>query len=119
MINMEKTNKTIDYYNSNAAQYFGNTVNADMSECCERFLKYVAPGDRIIDIGAGSGRAIKYFNDRGYIVEGIDASKEMCQLATDYSGVEVICERIQDWYPQKSMMVYGQTHLCCIFHFLK
>lgn len=119
MINMEKTNKTIDYYNSNEAQYFGNTVNADMSECCERFLKYVVPGDRIIDIGAGSGRAIKYFNDRGYIVESIDASKEMCQLATDYSGVEVICERIQDWYPQKSMMVYGQTHLCCIFHFLK
>ena len=101
MINMEETNKTIDYYNSNAAQYFSSTVNVDMSECCERFLKYVVPGGRIIDIGAGSGRDIKYFKDRGYAVEGIDASEEMCRLAADYSGAEVSCDSIQDWHPQK------------------
>ena len=101
MINMEETNKTIEYYNINAAQYFSNTVNVDMSECCDRFLKYVVPGGRIIDIGAGSGRDIKYFKDRGYVVEGIDASEEMCRLAADYSGAEVSCERIQDWHPEK------------------
>lgn len=98
---MEEKNKTIDYYNSNAAQYFCNTVNVDMSECCDRFLKYVVPGGRIIDIGAGSGRDIKYFKDRGYVVEGIDASEEMCRLAAVYSGTEVTCERIQDWHPQE------------------
>ena len=100
MINMEETNKTIDYYNSNAAQYFSDTVNVNMSECCDRFLKYVIPGGRIIDVGAGSGRDIKYFLDRGYVVEGIDASEEMCRLASDYTGVKVICEKIQKWYPQ-------------------
>lgn len=98
---MEESNKTIDYYNSNAAQYFSNTVSTDMSECCDRFLKYVVPRGRIIDIGAGSGRDIKYFKDKGYVVEGIDASEEMCRLAADYSGTEVTCERIQDWYPQE------------------
>lgn len=97
---MEETNKTIDYYNSNAAQYFCSTVNVDMSECCERFLKYVVPGGRIIDIGAGSGRDINYFKDRGYVVEGIDASEEMCRLAADYSGAEVNCDSIQDWHPE-------------------
>ena len=101
MINMEETNKTIDYYNSNATQYFSNTVNVDMSECCDRFLEYVVPGGRIIDIGAGSGRDIKYFKDKGYIVEGIDASAKMCRLAIDYSDAEIICERIQDWHPQE------------------
>lgn len=101
MINMEETNKTIDYYNSNATQYFRNTVNVDMSECCGRFLKFVVPGGRIIDIGAGSGRDINYFKDRGYVVEGIDASEEMCRLASDYSATEVACERIQDWHPQE------------------
>lgn len=101
MKNMEETNKTIDYYNSNAAQYFSNTVNVDMSECCDRFIKYVVPGGRIIDIGAGSGRDIKYFKARGYVVEGIDASVEMCRLAADYSGAEVSCERIQDWHPEE------------------
>lgn len=101
MINMEETNKTIDYYNSNADQYFSNTVNVDMSECCDRFLKYVVPGGRIIDIGAGSGRDIKYFKDRGYVVEGIDASEKMCRLAADYSDADVSCERIQDWHPKE------------------
>ena len=101
MKNMEETNKTIDYYNSNAVQYFSNTLNVDMSECCDRFLKYIVPGGRIIDIGAGSGRDIKYFKDRGYVVEGIDASEEMCRLAANYSGVKVSCERIQDWHPQR------------------
>lgn len=95
---MEETNKTIDYYNSNGAQYFSNTVNVDMSECCDRFLKYIVPGGRIIDIGAGSGRDINYFKDRGYVVEGIDTSEEMCRLAADYSDAEVSCERIQDWH---------------------
>ena len=98
---MEETNKTIDYYNSNAFWYFSNTVNVDMSECSDRFLKYVVPGGIIIDIGAGSGRDIKYFKDKGYVVEGIDASKKMCRLATAYSGIEVICGRIQDWYRQE------------------
>lgn len=98
---MKVTNKTIDYYNSNAAQYFSDTVNVDMTECCDRFLKYVVPGGRIIDIGAGSGRDIKYFKDKEYTSEGIDASKEMCRLATEYTGIVVRCERIQDWYPQE------------------
>ncbi len=98
---MKETNTTIGYYNRNADQYFNNTVNVDMSECCDRFLKCVVPSGRIIDIGVGSGRDIKYFMDRGYVAEGIDASEEMCRLASDYSGAEVICKRIQDWHPQK------------------
>lgn len=102
MKNIEEANTTIDYYNSNANQYFSNTVNVDMSECCDRFLKYVVPGGRIIDIGDGSGRDIKYFRDRGFNVEGIDASEEMCRLASEYTGVEVQCERIQEWNSQKN-----------------
>ncbi len=98
---MEETNKTIDYYNKNAYQYFDNSVNIDMTVCCDRFLKYIVHGGRIIDIGAGSGRDIKYLMDKGYIVEGIDASDEMCRLAADYSGAKVLCKRIQDWYPQE------------------
>lgn len=101
MRNIEETNTTISYYNNNANQYFNNTINVDMSECCDRFLKYVVPSGKIIDIGAGSGRDIKYFKDRGFVAEGIDASEELCQLATEHTGVEVRCERIQDWLPLK------------------
>lgn len=101
MRNMEETNTIIDYYNRNADQYFNNTVNVDMSECCDRFLKYIVPGGRIIDIGAGSGRDTKYFKHRGFDIEAIDASEEMCKLASDYTGVEVRCEKIQDWQPHR------------------
>lgn len=97
---MEEINTTIEFYNRNALQYFENTVGVDMSAICERFLQYIVSGGRIIDIGAGSGRDIKYFKDRGYSVEGIDASDEMCRLASEYTGVEVKCKRIQDWKPQ-------------------
>ena len=114
MENMEKTNKTIDFYNSKATQYFRNTVNVDMSDCCDMFLKYVVPGSIIIDIGAGSGRDIMCFKDRGYVVEGIDDSEEMCRLVAEYSGAEVSCEMMQDGIRKSNTTVFGQMHRCFI-----
>ena len=91
--------RTIHYYNENAEQYFQETVSADMAVTCDRFLKYVRPGGTIVDIGTGSGRDLKYFTEKGYAAEGIDASEELCKLASDHTGVPVICTRIQDWKP--------------------
>lgn len=92
---------TINYYNLNARSYFASTVNADMSDCYERFIKYLKPGDSIIDVGAGSGRDIKYFVKCGFVVEGIDASAELCKLASDYTGVSIKCCTIKEWRPEK------------------
>lgn len=47
MINMEESNRTIDYYNSKATQYFNNTMSIDMSGCCNSFLKLVVPGGSV------------------------------------------------------------------------
>ncbi len=95
------TDRTIDYYDNNSDQYFRDTVSIDMSVNCDRFLKFVRPGGNIIDLGAGSGRDIKYFMSRGYEVEGIDASPGMCHIASAYTGMEILCQRIQDWAPDK------------------
>ena len=92
---------TINYYNLNAKSYFTSTVNADKSDCYERFKKYIKLGDSIIDVGAGSGRDIKYFVKCGFDVEGIDASAELCKLASDYTGVSVKCCTIEEWRPEK------------------
>lgn len=94
-------NKTIAYYDNCAKQYFTSTVNTDMSVNCDRFLQYVKPGGTIIDIGAGSGRDILYFMNKGYRVEGIDAAPEMCRLASEYTGVPVSCCKIQEWVSDK------------------
>ena len=95
-----KTDSTINYYDENAKQYFEKTISADMSAICNRFIEKLRPGGVVIDIGAGSGRDILYFKKHGFAVEGIDASKEMCRLATIYTGTPVECIKIQEWAPR-------------------
>jgi len=84
--------KTLEYYNKNAVSFAKETINADMHELYEFFLKYLTQGASILDLGCGSGRDAKYFLDKGYIVTAIDGSPELCRLATDYTGQPVICK---------------------------
>lgn len=91
--------KTIDFYNIDAASYFNSTVGVDMSEVYIHFTKYVKPQGIIIDIGVGSGRDIKYFMKAGFEVYGIDASEELCRLSTEYTGAIIGCQTIQEWIP--------------------
>lgn len=91
--------KTIDFYNTNAVSYFDSTVGVDMSEAYNRFIKYMKPEGVIIDVGAGSGRDVKYFKAAGFDVYGIDASAEMCRLSTEYTGTIIRCQTIQNWEP--------------------
>ena len=92
---------TLTYYNKTADSYFATTITIDMSSICNKFLNYLPHEASIIDIGAGSGRELRYFKAAGYKVDGIDASVELCKLATKYSGVEVECVKLQDWKPDK------------------
>ena len=85
------TNRTIDYYNDNADEYFNSVISADMTENYTRFLQYVPKGASIVDLGCGSGRDLKYFKDNGYEAEGLDASEKLCILAREYSGCPVLC----------------------------
>ena len=92
---------TLTYYNKTADSYFATTITIDMSSICNKFLTYLPHEASIIDIGAGSGRELRYFRAAGYEVDGIDASIELCKLATQYSGVEVKCVKLQDWKSDK------------------
>lgn len=82
-------NSTLDYYNSQASNFFDNTVGVDFSNIEDRFLKYVPEHGLILDFGCGSGRDTKYFLDRGFQVEAIDGSEELCKAASRYTGIEV------------------------------
>ena len=93
--------RTIEYYNENAQSYYELTAYVDMSPLCDRFLRYVTPGGKIIDIGSGSGRDIKYFLSKGYEAEGIDASSELCRISNEH-GLKVENLTIQDWNPKES-----------------
>ena len=82
-------NETITYYNQNAEEYFNKTVNVSMQESYDQFEAYLKPGDKILDLGCGSGRDSRYFLSKGYDVVPVDGSAEMCRVASEYLGIPV------------------------------
>jgi 2-polyprenyl-3-methyl-5-hydroxy-6-metoxy-1,4-benzoquinol methylase len=88
-------NKTLDYYNKIAINYLNETINADMSDLINKFIKYLPDKAHILDLGCGSGRDSKTFLQKGYTVTAIDGSIELCKLASKYIGQEVLCIRFE------------------------
>ena len=82
-------NETISYYNQHAADFVDGTLHADMGSLYGLFEKYCRPGSRILDLGCGSGRDTKYFLEKGYRVDAIDGSEELCRIASAYTGIPV------------------------------
>ncbi len=82
-------NKTIQYYEKNAVDFANDTIEADMTELYLLFQKYCAPGSKILDFGCGSGRDTKYFLSKGYQVDAIDGSLELCKIASENAGIIV------------------------------
>ena len=80
---------TIDYYNRNAKSFIEGTLTVDFSQTQDRFLALLPDKARILDFGCGSGRDTKYFLDRGYYVDAIDGSIELCKAASEYTGIDV------------------------------
>lgn len=84
-------NVTEQYYHDNSQEFFDSTINADTTPLYEHFLKHVPEKGYILDLGCGSGRDTKAFLNRGYKVDAIDGSKELCALASEFTGIEVKC----------------------------
>ena len=80
---------TLDYYNQNAQSFASGTVSVDFHETQDRFLKLLDKGSLVLDFGCGSGRDTKYFLEHGYQVDAIDGSKELCKIASEYTGITV------------------------------
>ncbi len=89
-------NETIEYYNHNAQSFIAGTVNADMSDCRDRFIKYIPAGGRLLDAGCGSGRDTAAFMRAGYLVDAFDASEEICRIASESLGISVACKRFEE-----------------------
>lgn len=82
---------TSQYYQEKSKDFFEGTINADVSDLYGCFLKYIPAGGSILDFGCGSGRDTKAFLDQGFAVEAIDGSSELCNLASNYTGIKVQC----------------------------
>ena len=93
---------SVRFYDENAQSYFDSTVQADMQDLRDRFLKYVRPGGAILDAGCGSGRDAKAFTEAGYAVTAFDAAAEMVRLARLHTGLPVhhMTFEQMDWLDQ-------------------
>lgn len=80
---------TLSYYDSHAAAFVEGTIQVDFSEIQTLFLSKLPPAAYILDFGCGSGRDAKCFLERGYRVDAIDGSVELCKLARQYTGIDV------------------------------
>ena len=80
---------TINYYNNNAELFMTSTQTVDFEGNQKRFLCKLSPTSHLLDFGCGSGRDTKYFLTRGYTVDAIDGSEEMCKIASEYTGIPV------------------------------
>lgn len=87
---------SIEYYNKNAEEFYNGTVQADMSATCDKFLKYVTPGGKILDAGCGSGRDSLYFLKRGFDVVSFDASEQMVRLSSELTGRQTLLMKFED-----------------------
>ena len=84
-----RVNKTLEYYDKNAKEFSAGTLNVDFTETQEKFLNYIATGAYILDFGCGAGRDTKYFLEKGYRVDAVDGSEELCQIASANTGIKV------------------------------
>ncbi len=85
--------RTISYYDANAADFVNTTQSVDFHEVQNIFLSSLQPGSpekiHLLDFGCGSGRDARYFINQGYRVTSADGSTEICKAASEYLGQPV------------------------------
>lgn len=87
---------SIGYYNKNAKEFFDRTVNADVQDLYQKFLKHVPKEGRILDAGCGVGRDSRFFLGKGYDVVALDGSLEMVKMASNLLGKDALHMLFQD-----------------------
>jgi SAM-dependent methyltransferase len=79
-----------DYYHKNFKAYFDKTVSIDPSAFLTDFSTRLTPGARVLDVGCGSGRDMRWLSGKGFEVTGFERSPGMADLAKKNAGCPVI-----------------------------
>lgn len=79
---MDKSRSTVNIYNKIASKY-ADIFDADISDnpYLDKFLSKITTGNKILDLGCGTGRITSYYADKGYNVIGVDLSEKMLEVA--------------------------------------
>jgi len=78
------------YYNEHAHEFIANTLDVDLEPIYKKFEAYLGIGDKILDVGFGSGRDSLHFYKRGYDVVSIDYAEEIVRRGKNFLNNEVL-----------------------------
>lgn len=92
----------IDYYDKNAKEFAKMARNVDpakMEKLYAAVERNLPENATILDLGCGEGRDAHYFGSHGHTVIGIDASKELINLANERAtrNVRFYEDDFSDW----------------------
>ena len=87
----ELTRRTIGHYEFNADSYRVGTEDHDVSQNYAALLDSIESEKpfKILDLGCGPGRDLKYFKSLGHIPEGIEGSETFVEVARKSTGCDV------------------------------
>ncbi len=73
---MTDDSRTEQHYRDNAAE-LGDIYGTVGVTHLHHLVTLLRPGDKVLDIGCGTGRDVKWLRDQGFNAEGVDPSEEM------------------------------------------
>lgn len=82
--------QTATFYDDNAAAYAGATLGFSMEEPLRIFSVRLPDRARVLDIGCGSGRDLRFFREQGFIPVGLDVSAGLANYAAQVSQCPIV-----------------------------
>ena len=79
--------ETIAVYDTRAGDYAKLEPSETPSDTLAAFLKVLPDGARVLDLGCGPGSSARHMVRAGCVVDALDASAEMIELASSIDGV--------------------------------
>lgn len=79
-----------DFYEINCENYFCSTVDIEPSSFLCPLTDTLIPGSRVLDIGCGSGRDLRWLSERGFKPTGFERSPRLAAMARRHSHCSVI-----------------------------
>jgi cyclopropane fatty-acyl-phospholipid synthase-like methyltransferase len=86
-----------DFYQRYPADYHEKTFHIDPSSFLGPLIRYLNPGDHLLDVGCGSGRDLLWLKKQGFNVTGFERSEGLAALARKHAGCEIIAADFQTY----------------------
>jgi SAM-dependent methyltransferase len=114
-----KMTDTLDYYNQNAAEISSRYEQAEVAELWQTFSRFFEAGQKVLEIGCGSGRDAAYMIKLGCDVRAIDGSVELCKKAVElHPELEnrVVFHRLPEVLPFADGQFDAVVSVACLMH---